>query len=203
MNLPHIYLASRSPRRRQILKMVGIKFTLLDVEVDEESHFVPTGSDPFGTKSPRELVISLSEKKARAAASKISEGIVAAADTIVYLDGRILNKPKDPADAVRMLNLLSGSTHQVFTGFTLLQLPGHKIIQECEVTDVTFRKLELEEIEEYVQSGAPLDKAGAYGIQDDLSALFVEKINGDFYNVVGLPLPKFYLALKKFSGNGH
>jgi septum formation protein len=183
--------------------MVGIKFTLLDVEVDEESHFVPTSPDPLGIKSPRELVMSLSGKKARAAANKIPEGIIAAADTIVYLGGRILNKPKDPADAFRMLNLLSGSTHQVFTGFTLLQVPGNKTIQECEVTDVTFRKLELEEIEEYVQSGAPFDKAGAYGIQDDLSALFVEKINGDFYNVVGLPLPKFYLALKKFSGNGH
>lgn len=199
MNLPHIYLASRSPRRRQILKMVGIKFTLLDVEVDEDSHFVPTSPDPFGTNNSRELVISLSEKKARAAADKIAQGIVAAADTIVFLDGRILNKPKDPADAVRMLNLLSGSTHQVFTGFTLLQVPENKIIQECEMTDVTFRKLEFEEIEEYVQSGAPFDKAGAYGIQDDLSALFVERINGDFYNVVGLPLPKFYLALKNFN----
>ena len=78
-------------------------------------------------------------------------------------------------------------------------MPERKILHDCEVTDVTFRKLEEEEIEEYVQSGAPLDKAGAYGIQDDLSALFVEKINGDFYNVVGLPLPKFYLALKQFA----
>jgi septum formation protein len=190
MNLPHIYLASRSPRRRQILEMVGIKFTLLDVEVDEDNHFAD---------NPREYVMSLSEKKARAASEKITEGIIATADTIVYLDGQILNKPKDADDAARMLNLLSGRTHQVFTGFTLLQVPSNKIVRECEVTDVSFRKLDADEIEEYIQSGAPFDKAGAYGIQDDLSALFVERINGDFYNVVGLPLPKFYLALKNFN----
>ena len=190
MNLPHIYLASRSPRRRQILEMVGINFTLLDVEVDEDNHF---------SDNPREYVISLSEKKARTASKKIKRGILAAADTIVYLDGRVLNKPKDAGDALSMLTFLSGKTHQVFTGFTLLQIPDEKIIKQCEVTDVTFRKLETDEIDEYIQSGAPFDKAGAYGIQDDLSALFVERINGDFYNVVGLPLPKFYLALKTFS----
>ena len=170
--------------------MVGIKFTLLDVEVDEDSHFAD---------DPLEYVTSLSEKKARVAATKINEGIVAAADTIVYLNGQILNKPKDAEDAARMLNLLSGRTHQVYTGFTLLQIPEGKIIRQCEVTDVTFRELDPDEIEEYIQSEAPFDKAGAYGIQDDLSALFVERIDGDFYNVVGLPLPKFYLALKNFT----
>ncbi len=170
--------------------MVGIKFTVLDVEVDEDSH---------SADNPCEYVTSLAKKKAKAASRKISEGIVAAADTIVYLDGKVINKPKDAEDAVRMLNLLSGRTHQVFTGFTLLKIPGNKTVQQCEVTDVTFRELEAVEIEEYVQSGAPFDKAGAYGIQDDLSALFVERINGDFYNVVGLPLPKFYLALKNFA----
>ena len=190
MNLPHIYLASRSPRRRQILEMVGIKFSLLDVEVDEDNHFAD---------NPREYVMSLSEKKALAVSDKIKSGIVATADTIVYLDGQILNKPKDAADAVRMLNLLSGRTHQVFTGFTLLKIPGHQVVKECESTDVTFGRLDADEIEEYVQSRAPFDKAGAYGIQDDLSALFVERINGDFFNVVGLPLRKFCLALKNFS----
>ena len=190
MNLPHIYLASKSPRRRQMLEMVGIKFTLLETEVDEENHFAD---------NPREYVISLSGKKADAAAQTVREGIIAAADTIVYLDGKILNKPKDAEDARRMLKLLSGRTHQVYTGFTILRLHDRKVLQQCEVTDVTFRRLDEEEIEEYVQSGAPLDKARAYGIQDDLSALFVERIDGCFYNVVGLPLPKFYLALKKFA----
>ena len=129
--------------------MVGIKFTLLDVEVDEDNHFAD---------NPRDYVMSLSEKKGRAASKKISEGIVAAADTIVYLDGQILNKPKDADDAARMLNLLSGRTHQVFTGFTLLQVPIGKIIKHCETTDVTFRKLDADEIEDYIQSGAPLTR---------------------------------------------
>ncbi len=173
-----------------MLEMVGIKFTLLDVEVDEDNHFAD---------NPHEYVMSLSEKKARAAAAQVKDGIVATADTIVYLNGQILNKPRDAGDATRMLNLLSGKTHQVFTGFTLLQVPAGRIIRQSAVTDVTFRKLEADEVEEYVRSGAPFDKAGAYGIQDDLSALFVERIDGDFYNVVGLPLPKFYLALKEFA----
>ncbi len=189
MNLPHIYLASRSPRRRQMLEMVGIKFTLLDVEVDEDNHFAD---------NPEEYVMSLSEKKAKEAAIQIKNGIIVTADTIVYVDGKILNKPVDAADAHRMLRLLSGRTHTVYTGFTLLEVPGGRIVKECGATEVTFRELEDDEIDEYVKSGAPFDKAGAYGIQDDLSALFMERINGDFYNVVGLPLPKFYLALKRF-----
>ncbi len=190
MKLPHIYLASRSPRRRQMLEMVGIQFTLIDIEVDEDNHFAD---------NPREYVITLSGKKAEEAAKRISKGIVATADTIVYLDGKVMNKPADEEDARRMLGLLSGRTHQVYTGFTLLSVPDGKIVQDCGMTDVTFRQLDREEIDEYVRSGAPMDKAGAYGIQDDLSALFVERINGDFYNVVGLPLPRFYLALRNFT----
>ncbi len=191
MNLPHFYLASKSPRRRQILEMVGMKFTLLDIEVDEDNHFAD---------NPEEYVMSLSEKKAREASTRIKAGIVATADTIVYIDGKVLNKPLDAQDARGMLTTLSGRTHTVYTGFTLLEVPGGKCVSECGATQVTFRKLESEEIEEYIGSGAPFDKAGAYGIQDDLSALFVERIDGDFYNVVGLPLPKFYLALRNFSG---
>jgi nucleoside triphosphate pyrophosphatase len=194
MNLPHFYLASRSPRRRQILEMVGMNFTLLDVEVDEDNHFAD---------NPEEYVMSLSAKKAKAASVQIEAGIIAAADTIVYVDRKVLNKPLDGEDARRMLSTLSGRTHTVYTGFTLLEVPGGRSASECAATEVTFRKLESEEIEEYIESGAPFDKAGAYGIQDDLSALFVERINGDFYNVVGLPLPQFYLALKRFSGAGH
>ena len=193
MNLPHFYLASRSPRRRQMLEMVGMKFTILDIEVDEDNHFAD---------NPEEYVMSLSAKKAHEASTRISGGIIAAADTIVYLEGKILNKPLDAEDARRMLAALSGKTHTVYTGFTLLEVPGGRSVRKCEATKVTFRKLETEEIEEYIESGAPFDKAGAYGIQDDLSALFVERIDGDFYNVVGLPLPKFYLALKKFSESG-
>lgn len=174
--------------------MVGMKYTPLDIEVDEDNHFAD---------NPEEYVMSLSEKKAREAAARISKGIIATADTIVYIDGRILNKPLDAEDARRMLKTLSGRTHTVYTGFTLMEVPGGRFVRQCEATEVTFRKLEDEEIDEYIESGAPFDKAGAYGIQDDLSALFVERINGDFYNVVGLPLPKFYLALKNFAAAGH
>jgi septum formation protein len=173
-----------------MLEMVGIRFTLLEIEVDEDSHFADNPSD---------YVINLSGKKAKEASSRIKEGIVAAADTIVYLEGQVLNKPKDAEDARRMLRMLSGKTHQVYTGFTLLKVPEHEILQDYGVTGVTFRRLDEDEIEEYAESGATLDKAGAYGIQDDLSALFVERIDGDFYNVVGLPLSKFYLALKRLS----
>ena len=175
-----------------MLEMVGMEFTPLDIEIDEDKHFAD---------NPAEFVLNLSEKKAIDAAKRITAGIIAAADTIVYLDGQVLNKPRDEEDATRMLTLLSGRTHQVYTGFTLLRMPEKKILRDFGVTDVMFRKLDRKEIEEYVQSGAACDKAGAYGIQDDLSALFVERIDGDFYNVVGLPLPKFYLALKKFSSD--
>ncbi len=174
-----------------MLEMVGIKFTLLDVEVDEDNHFAD---------NPEEYVMSLSEKKARAAAGSVKEGTIATADTIVYIDGKVLNKPVDADDARRMLKMLSGRTHKVFSGFTLLEIPTGRIVRDFGATAVTFRGLEDDEIDEYIESGAPFDKAGAYGIQDDLSALFVERIDGDFYNVVGLPLPKFYLALKRFSG---
>jgi septum formation protein len=189
MEFPHIYLASKSPRRQQILKMIGMRFTVIETNTNEDEHFAQTPSD---------YVLSLSQKKANDAALKISNGIVLAADTIVYIDGQILNKPKDADDARRMLKLLSEKTHQVYTGFTLLRIHDKKTLSDFGVTDVTFRRLDEDELEEYIKSGAPFDKAGAYGIQEDMSALFVEKINGDFYNVVGLPLPKFYLALKKF-----
>jgi len=190
MTLPHIYLASKSPRRRKMLEMIGINFSLLDIEVDEDKHFA---------ENPGEYVLNLSEKKANEAAGKIANGIIAAADTIVYINGQVLNKPKDADDARRMLSILSGRTHQVYSGFTLLKIPENKILRDFEVTDVTFRNLSAGEIEEYIQSGAAFDKAGAYGIQDDLSAVFVKRIEGDFYNVVGLPLTKFYLALRGFS----
>jgi len=97
-----------------------------------------------------------------------------------------------------MLNMLSGRTHNVYTGFTILDKPSNKFITDYEITKVTFRKLLSNEIDEYVDSGSPMDKAGAYGIQDDFGAVFIEKIDGCFYNVVGFPLTKFYLAMLKF-----
>jgi len=145
---------------------------------------------------PAVIVETLSRLKAEEVARKYPEGIIVGADTIVILDGRVLGKPSDPGEAARMLSDLSGRTHEVFTGFCLLEKPGGKSITDHEVTRVTFRELSTPEIDEYVRSGSPMDKAGAYGVQDDFGAIFVERIEGCFYNVVGFPLTRFYLRYR-------
>jgi len=114
------------------------------------------------------------------------------------LEGEILGKPKDFEEAVSMLSKLSGRTHRVFTGFSILDKPSNTYKTEHEITNVTFRTIERDEIEEYVRGGSPMDKAGAYGIQDDYGAVFVERIEGCYYNVVGFPLAKFYLVMQDF-----
>ena len=144
--------------------------------------------------SPEEQVRELSVQKAEAVLDKVNDGLIIGADTIVYLDGHILGKPGDKKEAVSMLERLSGKAHQVFTGFTLIQVGG-KRYSDVEKTTVFFRELENWEIEAYAETGGPLDKAGGYGIQDQ-SGLFVERIEGCFYNVVGFPLTKFYHGLK-------
>ena len=140
-------------------------------------------------------VVALSKLKAEAVVHDIEEGLIIAADTIVYVNSEILGKPKDSYEAREMLQKLSGKTHEVFTGFSLLQVRG-KQLSDVERTTVTFRTLESWEIDDYVDSGGPLDKAGGYGIQDR-SGLFVDRIEGCFYNVVGFPLTKFYEGLKQ------
>ena len=141
---------------------------------------------------------SLSERKAAAVARSYDDAIVIGADTIVVVDGTALGKPRDPADASRMLRNLSGRSHDVYTGFTLIDRPSNKSATAVERTGVTFRRLSEEEIGEYIASGSPMDKAGAYGIQDDRGAVFVERIDGCFYNVIGLPLTRFYVTLREF-----
>lgn len=178
-------LASQSPRRKYLLKLLGLKFQSYHPLI-EENH---RGEQPV------RYAKKLAEEKAEAANQKFSGKIIIAADTIVVIDNKILEKPASPAEAKKMLKTLSGRTHIVYTAICLInQLNSRKII-DVEKTYVTFRKLSLKEIEEYVRSGSCLDKAGAYGIQDDLGAVFVEKINGCYYNVVGLPLQKLYLNL--------
>ncbi|CUU03580.1 septum formation protein [Candidatus Thermokryptus mobilis] len=184
-----IVLASASPRRQVLLKQIGLKFTVHPSGIDEDS---------IQSISPADHVLNLSKKKATEVAKKYDDAIIISADTIVVLEGEIINKPKDPNEAKQMLRKLSGKTHQVYTGFTILDTKTGRFISDFEVTDVKFRELSDEEIDEYVATGSPLDKAGAYGIQDDYGAVFVEKINGCFYNVVGFPLTKFYLRMKEF-----
>jgi septum formation protein len=185
----HIILASRSPRRQVLLKQLGLKFDVVESGVDEDIDHI---------QIPIEHVTILSQRKAIAVGKQVKNGFVIGADTIVVLDGKILGKPEDENEAIEMLSLLSDRTHKVFTGFTILDRPSDKIYSDYETTDVTFRKIFIDEIKEYVRSGSPLDKAGAYGIQDDYGAVFVKKIDGCFYNVVGFPLTKFYLAIEKF-----
>jgi len=183
-----IYLASRSPRRRKLLKQLGIKFKSFSVNLDEKIN---------GGEKPVNLVKRLSIEKLELARKKIKSGLIITADTIVVLNNKIIGKPKNKKEAVQYLKLLSGKQHIVFTGFAVMNIPANKIIVDYEKTEVKFRKLEDDEINDYVLSGSPLDKAGAYGIQDDFGAVFVEKINGCYYNVVGLPLTKLYQALRK------
>ena len=181
----NIILASQSPRRRELMEKLHIPFAVRVADIDETP-------DPHLTI--REDLMRISRKKAEAIAHE-PDDIVIAADTMVVLDGEELGKPKNRADAKNMLTRLSGRSHQVMTGLTVLQ--GTRCVAHTEVTDVFFRPLTEKEIDDYVASGDCDDKAGAYGIQSG-AAPFVEKIHGDYYNVVGLPVCRLSLLLKEF-----
>ncbi len=182
-----IILASQSPRRRELLGQVGLTFEIVSPEVDEAQ---------YGGLPPRELVQTLSRAKALDAARRVPAGsLVLGADTVVVLDGQALGKPDGPEGARAMLTALSGRTHEVWTGFTLCR--DGAVHTEAVATEVTFRALAPEEIDRYVATGEPLDKAGAYGIQGR-GALLVAQIRGDYSNVVGLPLCAVGQALRRF-----
>jgi septum formation protein len=184
-----LVLASRSPRRQLLLRQIGLTFDVQESGVEEEfDEALP----------PEENVRIIAGRKAEAVARHFDDAIIIGADTTVVLDGAIFNKPRDGAEAAMMLRRLSGRTHRVYTAFALLDRPSGASMASVEVTDVTFRPLGDSEINEYVRSGSPMDKAGAYGIQDDYGAVFVERINGCFYNVVGFPLATFYRAMETF-----
>jgi len=172
---------------------MGFSVTVIPQEISEELYFTP---------NPVETVLSLSQKKAEKAIPLAKEGLIVSADTVVVLKKEILGKPKTSEEAISMLKRLSGKTHEVFTGFTILDNRVEKKtdlprVSDVERTRVKFRELEQWEIEAYVASGSPMDKAGGYGIQDP-SGFFVQWIEGCYYNVVGFPLPLFYQALKQF-----
>lgn len=186
-----LILASTSPRRKLLLRQIGLEFEIRENGVKETID---------ESKSPEENVLHLSRSKAMAVAKSVGDGIVVGVDTLVVLGDRLLGKPKDARDAVSMLKMLSGREHRVVSGFTFVDQPSGRVFSDIERTTVKFRELENEEILQYVASGSPLDKAGSYGIQDDFGAVFVEYINGCFYNVMGLPLTKFYVSLNNFLG---
>lgn len=178
-----LILASQSPRRKELLGLFHIPFTVRVADIDETM-------DPV--KDPAAEVARVSKAKAMAVKHS-ADDIVIAADTIVVLEGRILGKPKDEDDARTMLTDLSGRDHQVMTGVTVLK--GDACLTHTEITDVHFRPLSQTEIRNYVATGEPLDKAGAYGIQGG-AALFVEKMQGDYYNVMGLPVCRLFMMLR-------
>lgn len=176
-----VILASASPRRKELLEQLGLGFEIIPAHIDES--ILPN-------EMPLDHVRRLAEEKGRAIAEKYPEHIVISADTIVVYKGRILGKPVDKADAFRMLRLLSGNTHEVITAFSILCGSRKIYLTEDELTEVSFRDLSDTDIHEYIDGGSPMDKAGAYGIQD-LSANLVKSINGCFYNVIGFPVAQF------------
>lgn len=177
-----LILASASPRRKALLSLFGIPFTVRAADIDETM-------DP--EKPPFDEVARVSRLKALAVRRE-EEDVVIAADTIVVCQGKVLGKPHSEAEAASMLRLLSGRDHQVMTGCTILF--GNRAETFTEVTSLHFRPLSEKEIQKYVQSGEPMDKAGSYGIQGG-AALFCEKLEGDYYNVMGLPVCRLYETL--------
>ena len=178
-----LILASASPRRKELLSLFGVPFIIRVADIDETM-------DP--ARSAFEEVGRVSRAKALAVARE-EDDVVIAADTIVVCEDKVLGKPHSEAEAVAMLQLLSGRDHQVMTGCTVVK--GEKIETFTEVTDLHFRDLNQKEIEKYVASGEPMDKAGAYGIQGG-AALFCERLVGDYYNVMGLPVCRLGQVLK-------
>ena len=181
-----LILASASPRRKELLSLFHIPFTVRAADIDE-------AMDPG--KPPFDEVARVSRLKALAVPREEAD-VVVAADTIVVCGGKILGKPKDAAEARAMLRLLSGRDHQVMTGCTVLR--GERVETFTEVTDLHFRELEESEIERYVRSGEPMDKAGAYGIQGG-AALFCRRLEGDYYNVMGLPVCRLGETLRRIA----
>ncbi|ADQ14556.1 Maf family protein [Halanaerobium hydrogeniformans] len=184
-----LVLASASPRREEILKQLKLKFTIIHPKIDENN---------FNGDTPEELVEILAEKKSRSVSDIVENALIIAADTIVVLDGKILNKPIDNEDAKKMLHLLSNREHKVITALAVLDSDSGKIIVESNVTDVKMLELSDDDIDKYLNTGEAMDKAGSYAIQG-FGGLFVESIQGSYYSVVGLPIHQLATILKKFN----
>lgn len=188
LNKYSIILASNSPRRKELLGGLGVRYEVKTLpDIDET---FPEGMD--GVEIPAYIA---REKAAAYRPMMQADELIITADTIVWLDGEVMGKPKDEADARRMLHALSGQTHQVITGVCLTTFENQKSF--ATVTDVTFAKLTDEEIDYYVEKYRPMDKAGSYGIQEWIGFVGVESISGSYFNVMGLPIQRLYTELKK------
>ena len=190
-----IILASQSPRRKKLLQQLGFSFEVVPSSVNED----------IGETDPVVLVEQLAFAKASDVSKQKANSLIIGSDTIVIHNDEILGKPKTPEAASLMLNELSGKQHFVYTGVALLETNTESEITKSVIfsvsTKVYFSDLDQHDIDEYIKTGSPMDKAGSYGIQDDWGATFVERIEGDFYNVVGLPLNRLYSELKKHFPN--
>lgn len=183
-----IILASKSPRRRELLTMLGFDFDVIPAVGDEVID---------NNMTPGETVMSLALAKAREIANEHTDSLIIGADTLVYLDGKAMGKPSSEEEAANMLHELSGRVHQVYTGVAVIHGDIEKA--DFEKTDVEFRTLTDEEIKWYIGTGEPMDKAGSYGIQGQ-GAVFIPGIRGDYFNVMGLPLCKLWSMLPEMQG---
>ncbi len=190
MNLPPLILASASPRRAELLRQLGLEFKVVPSEAPELHPDQLTA---------REVAQINAYRKARAVAKKVPDALVLAADTLVYLGAHLLGKPKTLEEAYLMLEKLQGRTHQVVSGICLLYLRGHRQRIFSESTEVTFRPLDAVKIRRYLTKVNPLDKAGAYAIQEE-GELLIEKISGSYTNVVGLPMERLSAELQIWAG---
>jgi len=188
----NIYLASTSPRRRDLLRRLGLRFQVMTPVASEK----PTAVGHRAGNSPARYAVACAKAKALSVAERTGAGIVIGVDTVVVCGKQILGKPRSKAEARRMLNLLSGRAHSVISGVAVVRMPERRVLTAAETTVVTFRKLGEAEIEEYVAGPEPYDKAGAYSIQEQ-AAIFVSWVSGCLLNVVGLPVPLLLELLRK------
>lgn len=185
-----VILASKSPRRVEILEKIVKEFEVVQSNFDENTIDFKGDIEKY--------VKDLSRNKAIEVSKRLNEpSIVIAADTVVFQSGKVLEKPKNEEDAFSMLSSLSGNTHKVYSGICLINTYNDTVVTDCDCTEVRFSELNPRQIRNYINSGEPMDKAGAYGIQG-LGGAFVEGINGCYYNVMGLPLNKLYKALENY-----
>lgn len=187
--MKQIVLASSSPRRKRILEQIGLSFHIAPSNIEEKmnARLKPHGQAEF-----------LSKQKANKVAKRYKSAIIIAADTLVVFNDQIIGKPTSPSDAKRILRMLSGKTHTVITGYTIIDTQTNKTITNSVETIVYMKKMSTKEIDAFIKTGEPLDKAGGYGA-DEKGSLFIEKIEGDFFNVIGLPLFAVAESLRKIS----
>lgn len=189
-----IILASSSPRRKRLLEQTGLKFTIDPSDFDESTVI---------TRNPHEMVKQLSFEKAREVSKRHPNSIIIGADTTVFCEGQILEKPKDVEDAKRMLKMLSNNTHSVITGITIIDTKMNQEIIESYESHVTFKKLKEKDIDAYIETDEPFDKAGGYAVQEGLSKEFVKELDGDYTNTVGLPIIHLKKILRQFGIRVH